>query len=152
MTLRDRLLAKVDRIRAIPGRLGLHRYQVWVRVTTWSGSRVQLGVPVTTETRILIHGQDPHVREVVSKDVIAGDAAMMSATYEIGPLTPEHAGGGVSYDVTNPPRGESPTEVTYVLKGPGLPEDGLLCARVSDDTDKPFRHMVRVRSKGRAGV
>lgn len=152
MALRDRLLPKVDRIRAIPGRLGLHRFQVWVRVVEWSGSRVQQGVSTTTETRLLVGGQDPHVRELNSKDIVAGDPSLVGAVYEIGPLTPEHPGGGVSYDVTNPPRTTFPTEIYYLLKGPGLPAEGQLFVRVTDDTDRPFRHMVRVRSKGRAGV
>ncbi len=149
MALRERLLSSVDRIRAIPGRFGLHRYQVWVRVTTYSGSRVGVGTATITDTRLLVGGKDPHVKEVRSKDIVAGTAELGSAEYDIGPLTPEFAGGGTLTNTINPAKGTSPGTTEYLLKGPGLPTDGLLCIRVSDDTDRPFRYMVRVRSSGR---
>ena len=150
MALRERLLSSVDRLRAIPGRLGLHRYQVWVRVTTYSGTRVGLGTASVTDTRLLVGGKDPHVKEVRSKDIVAGTAELVSMEFDIGPLTPEFSGGGgTTTDTINPAKGTDPGTTMYLLKGPGLPPDGLLCIRVSDDTDRPFRYMVRVRSSGR---
>jgi hypothetical protein len=45
------------------------------------------------------------------------------------------------------------TEVHFVIKGAGMPDDGLLCERVADHVDRSLRLMVRVRAIGRrAGV
>ncbi len=149
MALRERLLRSVDRIRAIPGKFGVHRYQVWVRVSTYSGTRVGLGTETVTETRLLVGGRDPHVKQTRNKDIVAGTSELEAAEFDIGPLTPEFFGGGVEPSTINPAKGTSPGTTMYLLKGPGLPSDGLLCQRVYDNTDRPFRYTIRVRSSGR---
>lgn len=151
MSLRDDLLPDVDDIRAIPGEMGLHRFAVYVRRTEWSGTRVGHGTKSVTETRLLVGGQNPHVREVGrgKEDVVAGTPELASVTYEIGPLTPEFAGGGTDPDVINPEKSALPGTTLYRLTGPGLPTNGVLCRRTDDDTTTPFRYMVRVRTIGR---
>jgi len=148
MALKDDLLPLIDTLRAIPGELGFRQYEVWVRKTTYSGPRVGIGASTVTETRLLVGGQNPKVREVRNKDVVAGTPEMVSATYDIGPLTPEFSGGGIALSVVNPEKTSTPTTILFVLKGPGMPEDGLLCQRVSDDVDRPLRTVIRVQSIG----
>jgi len=146
MSLRDDLLADIDDIRGIPGDLGTHRFQVWVRVTTSSGSRPGKGADTVTETRLLVGGQDPHVREVQSKDAVGGAPDLAGLTVEVGPLTP----GATSIDTINPPRsGDTAATTLYLLRGPGLPAEGALFQRVEDGTTKPFRYMVTLRAIGR---
>lgn len=152
MALRDDLLPIVDDARAIAGELGFRRYQVWVRTTTWSGSRVGLGTKTVTDTRLRVGGQDPKVREVTSGDVVAGTPELAFVEFEIGPLTPQFPGGGVSENTVNPPKGVSPSTVVFVVKGPGLPADGLICQRIDGDSDRPMRMMLRVRGSGRANT
>lgn len=149
MTLKDDLLPLVDELRGIAGELGFRPYQVWVRKTTYAGNRVGVGAQSVTETRLLVGGEDPKVREVRRKDVAAGTAEYVDAEYDIGPLTPEFSGGGIAESVINPERDGSPTAVAFVLKGPGMPENGLLCQRVGDHLDRPLRMVIRVRSTGR---
>lgn len=151
MALRDDLLPVADAARAIAGELGFRRYQVWVRKTVSAGSRVGLGATTVTETRLLVGGQDPRVREVRSNVEVAGSPELMGAEYEIGPLTPEFAGGGIAESTINPEYDGSATAIHFVLKGPGLPASGLLCKKTRQDMDRPLRMMLRVQSTGVAG-
>ena len=150
MSLKDDLLPLIDTLRAVPGELGFRPYQVFVRKTTYAGPRVGIGAVLSvTETQLLVGGQNPKVREIKGKDVVAGTSELISGVYEIGPLTPEFSGGGVAQSVVNPEKTSTPTTVLYVLKGPGMPTDGLLCQRMSDDVDRPLRTVIRVQSIGR---
>ena len=152
MALKDDLLPIIDDLRSIAGDLGFRPYQVWVRVTTYSGPRVGIGSKTVTETRLLVGGQDPKVREVRGKDLVAGANELADSEYDIGPLTPEFAGGGVAHSTINPQRSGLPTTVEFLIKGPGMPTEGLLCKRVSDDVDRPLRLVIRVKSIGRKGT
>jgi hypothetical protein len=149
-TLKDELLPLVDDVRAIAGELGFRPYEVYVRVETHAGPRPGYGPRTVTDTRLLVGGQNPKVREIRSKDVIAGTTESTDAVYEIGPVTPAFGGGGVSLDTLAPPKTSTPTTIYYVIKGPGMPATGLLCQRTEDDVDRPLRAVVRVRSAGKA--
>lgn len=153
MTFRDRLLPAIDRIRGIPGRMGLHRHRVFVRVTTYvANTRNTVGVSAVltdVETELLVNGQPPHVKIIRSKDLVAGSPEYADTLYEIGPVTAEFAGGGVTAESINPERGANPATTQYRITGPGIPTAGILCKREDDTTDKPFRYMIRVKSIGR---
>lgn len=151
-TLRDSLLPIVQKFRDLSVEFGVRQFQVWIRVITWSGSRVGVGTATTTDTYL----GKPKFRDVTSKDVIAG-SVMGEQIYEIGPFTPSHSGPSTTPDTLNvspadlsPPQNGTPTEVYYVVKGPGLPESGALFERVSDSLEKPFRYMVTIKAIGRA--
>lgn len=151
MGLREDLLPAVLAIRNIAVDLGIRRYQVWIRIVTYSGSRVGLGTATNTDTYL---GR-VKVREKSSKDIIAG-TELGDIVYEIGPFTPEHNGSlgwtdtkAMAPEDLSPPQTGTPTEIYYLVKGPGLPTTGILCTRVSDDLAEPFRYMVTVKSTGR---
>ncbi len=81
---------------------------------------------------------------------------MGGGVYELGPFTPEHNGSlgwtdtkALSPADLSPLQTGTPTEIYYVIKGPGFPTSGILCSRVSDDLAKPFRYMVTVKNTGR---
>jgi hypothetical protein len=144
-SFRDDLLDVVEDIRSIPGELGLRQFQVWVRTAEWAGSRVGDGAETITDVRLLVGGQDPKVRQVQSKDMVAGLGELNALQFDIGPLTP----GYTNLDVIDPPRTSRPSTTQYLVMGPGLPSEGLLCTRVKDNTDMSFRYMVSVRGSGR---
>jgi len=148
MSLKDDLLPLVDNLRSIAGELGFRDYEVYVRTVTYAGPRMGPGAQSVSETRLLVGGQNPRVKEVHRNALAAGASEFVDAEYDIGPLTPEFASGGISNSLINPERSPS-TVVSFVLKGPGLPADGLLCQRVADHLDRPLRIMIRVRSTGR---
>jgi hypothetical protein len=149
MSLKDDLLPLVDTLRGIPADLGFRPYQVWARKTEYAGPRVGLGAFTVTETRLLVGGRDPKVRTVTSKDVVAGTPEMQMVEYEIGPLTPDFGSGGVAESTVNPEASSTPATIMFVLKGPGLPSEGLLCQRISERVDHPLQMTIRVRGSGR---
>lgn len=148
-TLKDDLLPLIDELRGIAGDLGFRPYQVWVRKTEWSGSLPGRGTQTVTETRLLVGGQDPKVVEVHRKDIAAGSGELIDVEYDIGPFTPAFPGGGLDPAVINPAQTSTPTEVLFLLKGQGLPPEGLLCKKVSDVMYRSLRIQFRVRSIGR---
>lgn len=153
MALREDLLEDVDDIRGIPGEFGLHRFKVWVRVSTWSGRRAGDGdETVVLEKRLYVGDREnPHVKEVTDKNIVAGSSELQAQEWVIGPFTTEYPGRGGSNtpEQLSPEKKTSPTTIYYVLKGPGLPSEGILCQQTGVDTDKPFRYMVHVKSTGR---
>lgn len=151
-TLRDSLLPVLQRFRDLSVELGVRQYQVWIRRITWSGARAGLGSSTTTDTYL---GR-PKFRRVSSKDVIAG-SVMSEQMFEIGPFTPNHSQPALTPDTLavsptdlSPPQTGTPTEIYYVVKGPGLPESGALFERVMDSLERPFRYTVTIKSIGRA--
>lgn len=151
MSFREAILPAIQVIRNIAVDFGVRRYQAWLRKVTWSGSRVGLGTPTTTDTYL---GR-PKFRQVRSKDVVAG-SVMSEQLFEIGPFTPEHVEPGFTPDTKaeapsdlSPPQTGTPTEIYYLVKGPGLPAAGALFERVSDSVEKSFRYMVTIKAAGR---
>lgn len=149
MSLKDDLLPLIDDLRSIPGELGFRPYSVTIRITTWSGQRVGEGTSTITETRLLVGGQNPKVREVRNKDDVVGNVDYSNTLWEIGPITPAFPGGGYDLGVLNPKNDGTSKTTQYILRGPRLPPNGLICQRTEDDVDRPLRATIRVKSSGR---
>ncbi len=152
MALREDLLPDVQVIRDIAVEFGIRRFQVWTRVISWSGSRPGVGTETVTDTYL---GR-VKVRDVKSKDVVAGMSELTDSVFELGPFTPEHFAAtstpdtiAPTTDMLAPPQTGATAETYYLLKGPGLSTDGVLCQRVGDTTTKPFRYTVTVKAIGR---
>lgn len=150
-TLRDSLLPVLQRFRNLSVDLGVRQYQVWIRRVTWDGSRVGLGTSETTDQYL---GR-PKFRRVTTSDLVVG--TFSEQIYEIGPFTPSHSKTvslpdtlAVSPADLNPAPGESPSEVYFLIKGPGLPTNGALFERVKDSLERPFRYTVTVKATGRS--
>ncbi len=149
MSVREDLLLSFPELRDLAVDFGLRRYQVWLRLVTTRGSRVGTGTETVTDTYL----GKVKLRQTSSKDVVAG-TEMSAGVFELGPFTPEGALSlpdtkSVSPDDLSPLQTGTPTEIYYLIKGPGLPTAGLLCSRVKDDLTRPFRYMVTVKSTGR---
>lgn len=149
-SLRDELLPVVQRFRNLSVEFGMRRYQVWVRTVEWSGTRVGQGGSITTDRYL---GR-PKFREISSKDVVAG-SVMGEQMFEIGPFTPKHSQPSSTPDTLavtpedlSPLQTGVPTEVYYVVKGPGMPAEGALYTAVSDSSEKNFRYMLTVKKSG----
>lgn len=149
--LRERLLPRLERIRRIPGRFGLRRFRVFVRVITYSTNRPDARfITSTTNTEILVGGFGPKVREVKSEEIVAG-TDMNVGDWVIEPVTPEFIGGGTSPEDLDPPQTATCRELLYVIKGPGLDDAGALCDLIESTMTRPFRYRVVVRMRGRSG-
>ncbi len=142
-------LSILDNARATLADVGLCPYRAFVRVTTWSEGRIGQGASTTITTELVVaRNRPPKVELVTDKDVVAG-GLMSEARYKIGPLTPSYAGGGTTIDTLDPPTSEAPAETHYILLGPGLPAEGMLCKKVGDAYDSPFRYTVTVEALGK---
>jgi hypothetical protein len=153
MTLRDVLLPAVNKIRTIPNTIGIRLFTVTVRVRSWTGDRVGLGAITTTDTALAnLNGSPPKVRQLSGDDVVASGGTLSDQMFEIGPLTPSYIEGlstlGTTGNAINPPTTDGPQEILYVITGPGLVDGGIICKRISDDTDRPFRYTVTVKQIG----
>jgi hypothetical protein len=151
-TLRDSLLPILQRYRNISVTFGLRQYEVWLRKITWSGPRVGSGQSATEDFYL---GR-PKFRRVSAQDIVAG-TVMNEQTFEIGPFTPKHSSPvqtpetlSVTPEELDPPQNGIPTEVYFLVKGPGLPETGALFERTEGSLERPFRYTVTVRAIGRA--
>jgi hypothetical protein len=142
-------LGILDQARGLLDDVGLRPYRVYVRTRAATGGRVGLGSTVATTTEITVDGtKRPKVRQLSAKEVVAAGGALSDQIFEIGPLTPEFSGGGTDPATLNPAIAAEPTEVAYILVGPGTPENGWICHRISDKLDSPFRYMVTVQRTG----
>ncbi len=154
MGLREDLLPAIQGIRNIAVDLGVRRYQVWLRLVTTTGSRVGAGTRAD-ETTVDTYLGKVKLKQPSSKDIVAG-TEMSEGLFELGPFTPEHNGSlgwtdtkALSPADLSPGQTGTPTSIYYLIKGPGLPTDGILCSRVKDDLSKPFHYTVWVKNTGR---
>lgn len=154
MTVRDSILYPLDVIRGIPSLLGIRLYSVSVRVTRWAeGNRIGTGAKSVTDTPLLINGsKNPRVRQLTTDETVSQGNAFEDQLFEIGPMTPPFttpSAGGINATTVNPATNAlDPQEVHYIVTGPGLPANGVICSKVRDSLEKPFRYMLVVKRIG----
>lgn len=152
MSIVSDLLGTLDDARALLDDVGLRPFSVVVRKVEWSGVRVGHGVATVTNTPITVAGgRRPKVVEVHDEDVAAG-GPFDKTRFEIRNITPEYAGGGVAPETLDPDVGSHPTQIFYVLSGPGLPTDGMLCEKVGGKFDRVFGYSVTVETLGKTAT
>ncbi len=138
-TLVQSLLPVLDDARGILDSFGLRPFEVFVRTRTWSGGFVGQGTATDETTAITVGGGlRPKVVEVKSKDVVASGGTIAATRYKVGPLTPDYGAGGTQADVIDPVV-EPGREVHFIVTGPGLATDGVLCKRVDGEGFSPFK-------------
>lgn len=155
MTLRDRLLPAVNRIRGLRGRFGLTTITVKLLKRTWTGDINTTGA--TSGDDIVLMSPQPKVRkasEEVSLFYGAGPADRVAGSptldvYEIGPITPAHTAGG--YSVLNLLRDVNPTaarQCLLTLAGDGIGDTAttdVLFELVKVDASTPLHTTIIVR-------
>ncbi len=149
MSIVSDVLSILDMGRGLIATAGLCPYSVWVRTITWSGSAPGRGTQTVVDTPIYVDGdKNPQVKRVQGRDIMPG-GTYFTDEFTIGPMTPPFAGGGVASTTLDPSIGSTGQEMFYLLKGPGLPTNGALFEKVSDDYHSPFRYTVNVRRTGK---
>lgn len=153
MSLVSDALPILDEARGLLDDFGLRPFRVFAIVRTWTGTRVGQGTSSDVETELTVAGgKRPKVRQVDAEDVVASGGEITDTVYDVGPLTPEHTSGGTDPALLNPPLpAVGVAEVLFRIVGPGLPETGALCKRLSDDLSSPFRYTLRLQRIGRNG-
>lgn len=141
MTTADDLRAVVYTALAVPGQLGLHQHtvtlveSVWVAEDEW----------VDQETPIVhADNRNPHVRFLTLKERDA--AGLQDLSIEVGPITPEHTGGGYSAAQLNP-QINGQQSFHYLVTGPGMEDGGSKFALMELRVDRALGYrMVLQRS------
>lgn len=147
-TLVQSLLPVLDDARGILDDFGLRPFEVFVRVRDWSGDVAGQGTATDVDTEITVaSGKRPKVVEVKSRDVVASGGAIAATTYKVGPLTPDYGTGGSRADVLDPPVSPG-REVLFVVTGPGLAPEGVLCKRVDGEGFSPFKWFLYLERLG----
>lgn len=153
MTFANSLRATLDKLRAIPAKLGLRSYTVTVRVRSWSGDRPGDGVLTDTLTQLTVDGYAPKVKQLTQQDVIASGGLYQDQDLEVS-LTPEFTvnavTGGVTVQTFDPPVGAAPTEVAFIVEGPGLPEGGSVFKKIGQRVDSELTYRITLRNTGEA--
>lgn len=157
LTLRQALLPVVDKLRGIPGQLGLRLFTVTVVSRTWTGVRPGIGVNTDTQTGIKVDLGifQTKVTQLTSKDVFASGGLYTDQDLLIGPITPPFPSSGADGDaisVFDPVYGANPTEVFFNIVGQngygGYPAGGAWFKKISQNVSKNFRFTFIVRKTG----
>jgi hypothetical protein len=147
-TFASKLLPRLDKIRGIAGRLGLHPFAFYIRANAWTGGRPGVGTLTSTTTRIYVDGnQNPKVKAVSDKDAMLSGGLYTNQDMRVGPLTPPFNLGGIAYATLDPPVA-SGTEFFFKLVGPGEPAVGQWFTRLNDDSDSALHIYIVLRATG----
>jgi hypothetical protein len=138
--MRERFRAIANRARAIPGALGLRPTRVYILQAAWSGAHTGDGTKTAAEVEITEHGQPPKVSLLSDERRAYGD--LPAGTLEIGPITPDHAGGGTAL-ATLQPVVAAGTEVLVKLTG----NISGLYRITKVNQDKALHWMLQVQAK-----
>lgn len=156
VTLRDDTLPKVNRARAKVAALGLRTIVVKVRTRVYSGPVGAVGTTLVSETDVTV-APTPKVRqdrvnrggEAIVDGLYADATAAAHVTrWVVGPMTPEHTGGG--YDARDfMPDDTTSRRVTIVLVG-GQFGDGeeFRVVRVDDSAALHFNVTIERARQG----
>jgi hypothetical protein len=153
------LQGDLDEIRGIPGELGLRSRSVTLLVRTWTGA--QPGFGTLTDTRTVLtnnsypgQAQNPRIREISNREIIASGGLYRDRDIKIGPLTPSYVAdlmrpaGGVTDANVDPPVTVSPTETFWLVAGPTMPAGGAWCEKIEEEYGA-FHYFVVVRATGK---
>jgi len=151
MTLRDSCLPIFEGARVLLAKAGFRRFDVVMRVVTWSGQSVGEGTKTVTDTPLLVQDQRVKVRRIKQEDVVASGGTWEDVDYRIGPFTPTFSGaigpitsGGLEPAAFNPLPDVSAKEIYYKITGQGM-EDGAWFKKISQESDRSFSYYFTVR-------
>lgn len=117
MSLKNRMNALADKVRAIPSRPGLDERptSVTVRTIVYEGGRV--GAEGTTHTTDLPLLPIPYVKDVDQKDITQSGGRYIAGDVKVGPITPFYGSGGYTEAQLAPVKTTNGTKIIYVLTG-----------------------------------
>lgn len=154
----------LDVRREIGGIMGLRPFSVFVRTRRWSGGRVGQGTyvdnaggpDVQLTNGVPLPGIPPQpvrVRQMSSKDIIASGGLFRDRDLRVGPVTPPYPAGvlpagGFGDSTIDPPQdGTVPTEIFWIVFGPGMFPGGSMCTKVQEEVTALHYSLV-LRSTG----
>lgn len=153
--LRENLLPVFDKIaRGIPNKLGLRRYDLFIRTIQWSGDRPGLGTQTVVDFPITVNqgeiGNDrPKVVQLKSGEIIASAGRYSDGDYRIGPLTPSYVENGITYgslpsDIEVAVQ-TNPQEIFINMRNPDVEEEGNWFKIINTNFSRNFGYTFVIR-------
>lgn len=131
MTLLNNLRKTLDAVRAIPGFLSLRNHEVSVVIKNWT--KLGESSPSITIIPLKHNNQNPNVKQISSKDVIASNGLFATTDLELT-LTPTFSFvdgyGGYDSNTFDPVR--SNQEIYFLINGPSY--QNAYFKKISQDT------------------
>jgi len=144
MTLRDKLLPTVDKVRKLPGKLGFRLFAVTlVRQTGGDWSKGIAPTLTTLENITVFEGYNPKVRWMNQGDYARGTPA--DVVLEVGPITPAYDGGGYTYEDLEDLSAPKNSTILYRITGPGMLTNGSLFAKTSFSGNRALGFFIQLR-------
>lgn len=142
MSLRERMKATADKVRAIASRPGLDQRptSVTIRTRTWLGGR--RGAEGGTNDADLLLVPTPRVRELSTREIASSVGRYVAGDVMVEQITPAYAGGGYT-EAQLAPLTTTGNEIIYVLAGDVSGE----FARVDLSTDDPHGWTLVLRRR-----
>lgn len=129
--------------RRIPGEHGLREHTVSVVTAAWSGSHAGDGTETETITSITeSSGYPPKVRWLTDEQTMVG--GLDSGTIEVGPITPEHNGGGTAFSTLVGAALTDGQTIQLLITGPMHPT-GARYVVTKHLADRALRHMLQAK-------
>lgn len=150
-TVRDRVLAPINRARTIIARLGFQRYTVTVRTRTWAGGAPGLPVGSTPSHSDLVITPSPRVRTLSAKEIAGSGGTYQEGDFIVTGITPQftlQGGGGYSPAQLRPTVSAPNQDVCYILTGD---EGPIECFLHEERVANPFEYTL-ILGRVRAGV
>jgi hypothetical protein len=143
MAIADDLKPLLTSIRAIPGQFGLRPYTVSAVIRAYSGTYAGEGTKTDTTVAITeANGQPPKVRFLNDEELALGDN-LGKGTIEVGPITPDHTGGGTTIAALTGGSAIAGDIVHFVITGPEYP-NGARFRLVGVSSDRALHYKVRL--------
>jgi len=142
-SVRDSFRQIANDVRAIAGRdFSIRPYTVERLESVNAGDYQLEGTETETAVEITVDGQPPKVRWLSDEELALG--GMASGTVEVGPITPDHAGGGHSWAVLCGGDLSEGDRLAYRLTGPEHPT-GALYRFCGGKHDRALHYLIRLR-------
>ncbi len=140
MTLAERLKRTVYKGRGIAGTLGFRAHTVAIVSESYSGQHTGESSANIDETPLVEGaGQPPKVRWLKDDEIALGNLA--GGTIEVGPITPEFAGGGTDLDLL---MGQLERGATRYVRITGPKHtDGALYRIAEIRAERALRYIIR---------
>jgi hypothetical protein len=133
-----------DRLRGLKAKLGVSVYTVSLRVRTFTSQDFD-GYSQTI-TPLLTGGFNPPVKRLNQKDLVISGGLYQDQDLEVT-LTPDFGTGGYAIAVLDPPVGNNPPEVLFIVTGDGIPTGGSLYKRIGLKVS-PMGYRLVLRNTG----
>jgi hypothetical protein len=143
-TVRDRVLAKIDKGRQVVDALGLRRFSVAIRRRTWSGGALGLGTATNVD---VVLSPKPRCRQPSARDVASSGGTFEEGDYIIDRITPAYTVGGTggyTPDQLQIVPASAAEEVLILVTGD---DGGHECTLVTQHFDAAFGYELHARPR-----